>query len=50
MNTKSLPEKNAMDFSSPFGITSTFKLNLVAQKKLNDCHSPLNCEILQEFF
>ena len=50
MNTKSLPKKNAMYFSSPFGSTSTFKLNLCGSEKKNDCHNLLNYEILQEFF
>ena len=34
MNTKSLPKKNAMYFSSTFGITLTFKLNLCSSKKI----------------
>ena len=34
MNTKSLPKKNAMYFSSPFGTTSTFKLNLCSSEKI----------------
>ena len=34
MNTKSLPKKNAMYFSSPFGIASTFKLNLCSSEKI----------------
>ena len=33
MNTKSLPKKNAMYFSNPLGITSTFKLNLCNLEK-----------------
>ena len=34
MNAKSLPKKNAMYFSSRFGITSTFKLNLCSSEKI----------------
>ena len=33
MNTKALPKKNAMYLSSPFGIISTFKLNLCSSEK-----------------
>ena len=34
MNTKSLAKKNAKYFSNPFGITSTFKLNLCSSEKI----------------
>ena len=41
---------NALHFSNPFIVTSIFTSKYLSLLNINECHNPLNCEILQELF